>query len=105
MLFTELKMHEYLYLLDTEYLNDRYRYKSRNLFYEPEFRISYPVKSLKIGFNAGYLLQFGGGSFRSTENTDNKLVNPYSGEEIRPGWNGFRAGISIGWYFAKKTEQ
>lgn len=105
MLFTELKMHEYLYLLETEVVNDRYRYKSGNLFYEPGFRISYPAGSLKIGFNAGYLLQFGGGSFRSTENSDNKLVNPYSGDEIRPGWNGFRTGISVGWYFAKKTEQ
>ncbi len=104
-MFTGMKMYERYVVLEEKFLDDRYNFRSKNLFLEPGLRVLYPAGCLNFAFNAGYLVQFGNGSFSSAENKNNLLGNPLTGDVVRPGWNGFRAGISVGWYFAKKTEQ
>lgn len=94
-IFTGMKMHEYLVVLEEDVIDDKYNFKSRNFFLEPGFRISYPAGRLSFAFNTGYLIQFGKGSFSSSENKRDKLGNPATGEVIRPGWSGLRAGISV----------
>ena len=103
-IFTGLKMHEYFNLLDQQIIDENYLYKSRNLFYEPGFMVTYPFRSVKLGVRAGYLFQFGEGSFKNREEPDLMLVNPYSGEAVKPGWSGIRAGLSVGWYFGGKPD-
>jgi hypothetical protein len=103
-LFSSLKMHEYLTVLDTDATDDTYRFKSRNFYFEPGFCINYPVRSLKFGINAGYLVQFGNGSFRNSENSGSYLANPQTGDAVRPGWSGLRAGFLICITFPGKSK-
>jgi hypothetical protein len=103
-LFSSLKMHEFLTVLNTVATDDTYRFKSRNLYFEPGFCINYPVKSLKFGINAGYLVQFGNGSFRDSENSGSYLANQQTGDAVRPGWGGLRAGLSVCFSFPGKSK-
>lgn len=102
-LFSSLKMHEYLTILDTDATDDTYRFKSQNLYFEPGFCINYPVRSLKFGIDAGYLVQFGNGSFRNRENSGSYLSNPQTGDAVRPGWSGLRAELSVCFSFPGKS--
>jgi hypothetical protein len=102
-LYSSLKMHEYLTVLDNDATDDNYRFKSRNLYFEPGFCLNYPVRSLKFGINAGYLIQFGNGSFRTSENSGSYLANPQTGDAVRPGWSGLRAELSVCFSFPGKS--
>jgi len=94
-IFTGLKMHEHFVVLEEEINDDKFSFRARSLFLEPGLRVMYPAGRLNFAFNAGYLIQFGSGAFGSSENKLNKLGNPVTGDLVRPGWNGFRAGISV----------
>ena len=104
-LFTGLKMSEYFILLESKLIDDAYRFKSFNFFIEPGFNLNYPVKYLDFGLNGGYLLQFGSGSFHFAGNKYAKLINQETGEPVKPGWNGFRAGLSVSYTFHKNLNK
>lgn len=93
--FTGMKMHERFVVLEEEINDDRYGFRAQSLFLEPGLKVSHQAGRMNFAFNAGYLVQFGNGSFGSAENKLNKLGNPDTGDVVRPGWNGFRAGISV----------
>lgn len=94
-LLSNLKMNEYLNVLEEVVTDDTYKFKTFNLFLEPGIRFSYPVEFLNIGINAGYQVQFGNKSFHYADNKDAELINPENGDPVKPGWNGFRFGLSI----------
>jgi hypothetical protein len=93
-LFSNLKTSELLQVQETRMIDETFKFKCFNLFAEPGIFISYPVKFLNIGFNTGYLIQFGNKSFHYRDNKDIKLVNPVTGNPVKPGWNGLRVGLS-----------
>ena len=98
-LLSSLRMKEYLYILEETVTDNNYKFKAFNMFAEPGFRLSYPVKFLDVGINAGYQIQFGNKSFYFIENKNAKLVNPESEDPVKPGWNGFRFGLSVFYTF------
>jgi hypothetical protein len=75
-----------------------------NYYFEPGFSYSYPVKFLKIGINAGYLIQFRNNAFHTAGNKNEILTNPQSGEPVVPGWSGVRAGLSVVYCFPAKVQ-
>jgi hypothetical protein len=103
-LFSKLKIDEFLTVLDNNVTDDTYRYKALNYYLEPGFSFSYPIKFLKIGINTGYLIQLRNRSFYSVENKNYMLLNPQSGDLVRPGWNGIRAGLSVIYTFPGKGQ-
>jgi hypothetical protein len=98
-LFSNLKTSEFLRIQETRIMDETLKFKDFNFFAEPGFYISRPVKFLNIGFNAGYSIQFGNQSFYYRGNKNIKLVNPVTGNPVKPGWNGLRAGLSAFYTF------
>jgi hypothetical protein len=99
LLFSNLQMDEYLNVFDDEVINETSKFKSLNFFLESGLKFTCPVKFLDIGINAGYLLQVGKKSFHSVDNKNNILGNPINGEPVKPGWDGFRGGLSVFYTF------
>jgi hypothetical protein len=101
-IFSRLKINEFLTVLDENVTDNTYRYKAVNYYLEPGFSFAYPVKFMKIGINTGYLIQFRNNSFYSVENKNDILLNPQSGDLVRPGWTGIRAGLTVIFTFSGK---
>lgn len=102
LLLSSLKMHEYLNVLAVDGIDDRSRFKARNFYLYPGFSICYPIGPVKLGLNAGYSVQFGKGSFFNCDNVSAKLINPNSGDGVKPGWSGLRTGLSAAFTFPVK---
>jgi hypothetical protein len=101
-LFSNLEINEYFALGSTEYLNDTYKFKSNNYFYEPGIDINYPIGRFSIGTFFGYMIQFGDQAFYMDDNKDNVLIDNTLNKAVGPGWNGLRAGIGANWTFKSK---
>lgn len=67
-------------------------YRAFNFFAHPSVRFGWTISSMvSLELQAGYLLQFGNGQFKSITNRD-----PEGGiYHVSPGWTGLRCGISI----------
>jgi len=98
-MFSNLRIKEYMEVLEDVMVKEAYDFRSVNMFFEPGVKFSYPVQFLNIGINAGYLFQIGNKSFYSVDNKEAGLINPESGEPVKPGWSGFRAGLSVSFCF------
>lgn len=98
-MFSNLETKDYLRVLETILKDETLKFRSFNLFTEPGFKITYPFKFLDIGINAGYAFQYYNRLFRYKENKEIYLANPYTGNPVKPGWNGFRAGLSVVYTF------
>lgn len=98
-MFSNLEIKEYLRVLETTLKDETLKFRSFNLFTEPGFKITYPFKFLDIGINAGYAFQYYNRLFLYKENKEIYLANPTSGNPVKPGWNGFRAGLSAVYTF------
>ena len=98
-MFSILEIKEYLQVMETTLKDETLKFRSFNLFTEPGFKITYPFKFLDIGINAGYAFQYYNRLFRYKENKELYLANPSSGNPVKPGWNGFRAGLSVVYTF------
>lgn len=104
-LFSNLKMKESLIVNDESLTDEKYKFKSFNYYLEAGLNISYSHNFLDFGFSAGFQIQAGDGSFRYSENKDTKLINTENYNPVRPGWNGFRAGLSVSYCFPKSSEK
>jgi hypothetical protein len=102
--FSRLKINEFLTVLNENVTDETYRFKATNYYIEAGFSYDYPVKFLKIGINAGYLIQFRNNSFHSAGNKNEILTNPQSGEPAAPGWSGIRAGLSVIYRFPARVQ-
>ncbi len=103
-LFSNLKMKESLVVNEESLTDEKYKFKSFNYYLEAGLKISYSYKFLDYGFSAGFQIQAGDGSFRYSENKDTKLINTETNNPVRPGWNGFRAGLSVSYCFPQSSE-
>jgi len=85
-----LNLKEYFDLYDKNLINDKYYFTSKNNYFEPGIKITYPIRGLSFALNFGYFFQFGKGSFQQTGNSKNTLTI-----KAKPNWAGYRIGISI----------
>lgn len=99
-----LTIKEYFDLYDENYIDNKFIYKSKNYYFEPGFKIIYPIREVKFALNLGYLIQFGKNSFRLIEDSRVDLSIPYINKSVKPGWSGIRIGISVHFQLAKSSE-
>jgi len=101
--FSNLAINNYFNVLDTVLTNETVNCKAMNYYCEPGLNLTYSIKSVSIGVNIDYLLQFGDQAFYTGGNTNNKLYNPQTQSAVKPEWNGIRAGVSIYFSIDKNT--
>lgn len=93
---TKLDLSEYFTVLDTVFADFNLQCRANSFSLEPGIDFSCLVlPSVSIGINAGYFLQMGGQDFYIDGEKESILVNPRTGKKLKPGWNGFRFGISV----------
>ncbi len=99
LVFTNLKMNEYLHVIDTTLTNSTYKFNAQNEIVEPGFSVNYNLKNIGLMLNLGYLIQTKDGSF-STNNDQNSNTN-----SIKPNWNGYRIGLTFFYNIASKNKK
>ncbi len=96
MAFSDLKINEYLILLDTELENETMRFKALNYYVEPGIEFTYTLfPEISLGLNLGYYFQAGKRDFHLDGEKDILLTNPSTRETIKPGWSGIRLGMTL----------
>ncbi len=93
--YSRLSLNEGLMILDQKLSNESHEYKGQSYFFEPGFKVSYPVLFFNIGLYSGYLFGFGKQAYYTDGDMDDKLYVPGEREFIKPDWNGLRLGISV----------
>jgi hypothetical protein len=94
--FSNLRITEYLKVLNTVYTDDKFEFKAINFYFEPGLDYSYALTpSVSAGMNIGYYVQLGKNAFHLAEDSRYTLNNPGSGQPVKPGWSGFRFGLSL----------
>jgi hypothetical protein len=94
--FSKLEISENFTLLDTVLTDSKLSCVATAFFVEPGINFSWFIlPAISIDIFAGYFLQMGGQNFHLKGEKDRVLVIPDTGWEIKPGWNGFRIGISM----------
>jgi hypothetical protein len=94
--FSKLDLSEYFTILDTVLADTKLSCVATSFFLEPGVDFSvFILPSVTIGINAGYCLQKGGQNFHLDGEKESILVVPNTGQKIKPGWSGFRIGISL----------
>lgn len=97
--FSKLETQEYLNLFNTILTNDKHNFKAHNYFLEPGINFTHSFKSLSIGINLGYMIQFGKEAFYAGTNKKNTLFDPVNQVSVKPNWNGIRVGFTIAYTF------
>ena len=95
LLFSKLNTHEFLTLKSGQGKNQSIDFKAQNYFLEPGVDYSYSIGSFSVGLNAGYFITIGSQAFYSGDNKKNTLHDSKNQQDVRPDWNGIRAGFSI----------
>jgi hypothetical protein len=102
LLFSKLKIHEFLSLQNSQVSDQNIDYKAQNYFLEPGLCYSYFLGSFSLGLNAGYFITIGSQAFYSGDNKENTLYDYKKQQDAKPDWNGIRAGFSILFTFKSK---
>jgi hypothetical protein len=95
LLFTKLKTQEYLTLQSSQVQNQNIDFKAQNFFFEPGLSYYYSIRSFSVGLNAGYFITIGSQAFYSGNSKKNALHDYKNQQDVKPDWNGIRAGFSI----------
>lgn len=85
LMFSNLKMNEYLHVSDTTITNNTYKFNVQNNLFEPGIEINYKIHFIGIKFNAGYLFQSGSDNLSVIDPTNNANISLGS---VKPNWNG-----------------
>lgn len=101
LMFTSLHMEENLVVNDIDNLNDSFDFKSKNYYFQPGFKVTYPWNSLEFEFNSAYLFQIGKGTFYNEKDKNQILANMATGNPIKPGWNGIKLGVTVNYILIK----
>jgi hypothetical protein len=102
LLFSKMKLHEFLTLQNSLGSNQYMDYKAQNFFLEPGLVYYYFLGSFSLGLNAGYFITIGSQAFYSGDNKKNILYDYKNQQDAKPDWNGIRAGFSILYTFRSK---
>jgi hypothetical protein len=98
---SKLKTHEILALSGLKSVNQNILFKAQNFFFEPGINYGYSFGSFCIGLNAGYFITLGSKAFQN----NNKNLHDYKNQkDVKPDWNGFRAGCSFSYTIRSKEE-
>lgn len=91
--FTKLRLSEYLKIKSVSE-EEGNSFTSKNWYYEPTVKLSYPVKFLRLGIATGYLMDLKKGTFQNPDlnNSNIKLSN---GKAITSDWSGLRIRLSL----------
>lgn len=66
---------------------------AKSIFIYPRISLIYkPIKLINVGLNVGYLYDFGG---TLKQDGKTKLYNPETHKEIKSGWGGVRADVTL----------
>jgi hypothetical protein len=95
LLFSKLKTHEFLTLHSTQVENQNYYFKAQNYFLEPGLGYNYSIGSFSLGLNASYFITIGSQAFYRGDRNKIKLHDYKNQQDVKPDWNGIRAGFSI----------
>ena len=95
LLYSKLNIQESLIIQSIKSEDQKMDFKSQNYFIEPGFVFYYSLGSFDIGLNADYSITIGKQAFYSGESKKNTLHNNYNQQDIKPDWNGIRAGFSL----------
>lgn len=98
-MFSELKLNESLIVLDNSLIDDNNRFKAYYWSAEPGLNMTYPFEFMVFGVNAGYMVTLTSKYYSLEGNEDMFLLDPESGDPVKPEWDGFRFGISVGFSF------
>ena len=102
-IFSNLKKTDYERLNDSIITNENLIYKAFSYYFEPGLNLKYKYKLLYFGLNAGYFVTIGKAAFYRDHDKQKKLYDTFNGSSIHPNWNGFRFGLSVAYYFHRKT--
>jgi hypothetical protein len=102
LLFSKLKTHEFLTLQRSQVENQNIDFKAQNYFLEPGLNYNYSIGSFSLGLNAGYFITIGKKAFHSGTSNKNTLHDYKNQQDVKPDWNGIRAGFSILYYLGSK---
>lgn len=93
---SKLDISEYFKILDTILVDEKARCRATSFYLEPGLDFSwFFLTSVSLGINAGYFLQMGGQDFHPDGDKESVIVIPNTYQAIKPGWSGFRVGISL----------
>ncbi len=95
LLFSKLNTHEFLTLKSSQLENQSIDFKAQNYFWEPGVDYSFSIGSFSVGLNAGYFITIGNQAFYHGGSKKNTLYDYKKQQDVRPDWNGTRAGFSI----------
>lgn len=94
--FSGLTISHYLNVLNAQLTDESIKYKALNYYIEPGFTYQYQIiPAIGATLHLGYCLQLGDKPFHKSGDKDQVLTNPYTGDHIKPEWDGFRFGISV----------
>jgi hypothetical protein len=93
--FSRLQASEMLTIDDNILTDESQELKAFSWLVEPGISLSGSFGIVGVGIAFGYAIDLGGNPFHSVGNEDNILKNPVSGQEVKPDWNGIRAGITL----------
>lgn len=94
-LFSKLNTHESLTLQSSQVQNQIIDFKAQNFFMEPGLNYYYSIGSFCLGLNAGYFITIGSQAFYYGDVNKTKLHDYKNQQDVKPDWNGIRAGFSI----------
>lgn len=95
LLFSKLKTHEFLTLQRSQVESQNIDFKAQNYFLEPGLSYYYFIGSFSLGLNAGYFVTIGSQAFYSGDSNKIRLHDYKNQQDVKPDWNGIRAGFSI----------
>jgi hypothetical protein len=96
--FSSMFLREEL-VVGEEVMRDKETLNALGFYVQPGLNYMQHVgKHIIVSANVSYYLGFENGYYAEGDK-DMKITNPDTGENIKPGWNGLRAGIIVYWGF------
>ena len=104
-LYSNLKINEYLGVFDTILTNQTNEFKALNYYIEPGLSLNYTYNQLLFGISAGYFFTIATEDYYSGNNKQQKLYNSYSRTTVKPDWDGFRVGLFFSYFLLKDKDK
>jgi hypothetical protein len=86
------KLAEELKVYDTDIVSEDYKFKSKGIFIRPGVTALYSFKIINIGLYGSYYINTHNDIYLD-ENSDLKLTDETSGDNIKTDWGGFQFGV------------
>ncbi len=100
-MFSSLQIDENLIVNDIQIIDDSYGFRSINYYLQPGFKTIYAWNLFEFEINSTFLFQIGRGAFHRETDKNQLFVNQATGRPVKPGWTGFKIGISVNYIIGK----